>query len=86
MMIMKVFTTHLDQNLMIKMIIIKKPQQNNNIDTKPPNVLNYLKSLSQRTENLMDEIKDADDDINDGKLLFIGRNKGKFNFNTFNKP
>ena len=86
MMIMKVFTTHLDQNLMIKMINIKKPQQNNNIDTKPPNVLNYLKSLSQRTENLMDEIKDADDDINDGKLLFIDRNKGKFNFNTFNKP
>ena len=34
----------------------------------------------------MDEIKDADDDINDGKLLFIDRNKGKFNFNTFNKP
>ena len=86
MMIMKIFTTHLDQNLMIKMINIKKPQQNNNIDTKPPNVLNYLKSLSQRTENLMDEIKDADDDINDGKLLFIDRNKGKFNFNTFNKP
>ena len=34
----------------------------------------------------MDEIKDADDDINDGKLLFIGSNKEKFNFNTFNKP
>ena len=34
----------------------------------------------------MDEIKDADDDIDDGKLLFIGSNKEKFNFNTFNKP
>ena len=34
----------------------------------------------------MDEIKDTDDDIDDGKLLFIGNNKEKFNFNTFNKP
>ena len=64
----------------------KKTQQNNNIDTKPLNVFNYLKSSSQKAENLMDEIKDADDDIDDGKLLFIGSNKEKFNFNTFNKP
>ena len=34
----------------------------------------------------MDEIKDTDNDIDDGKLLFIGNNKAKFNFNTFNKP
>ena len=34
----------------------------------------------------MNEIEDADDDIDDGKLLFIGSNKEKFNFNTFNKP
>ena len=52
---MKVFTTHLDQNLMIKMINIKK-QQSNNIDAKPPNVFDYLKSLSQKTKDLMDEI------------------------------
>ena len=64
----------------------KKTQQNNNIDTKPLNVFNYLKSSSQKVENLMDEIKDADDHIDDGKLLFIGSNKEKFNFNTFNKP
>ena len=64
----------------------KKPQQNNNIDTKPPNVFNYLKSLSQKAKYLMYEIEDADDDIDDGKLLFIGSNKEKFNFNTFNKP
>ena len=44
---MKVFTTILDQNLMIKMINIKK-QQNNNIDTKPPNVFNYLKSQKRQ--------------------------------------
>ena len=64
----------------------KKTQQNNNIDTKPLNVFNYLKSSSQKAENLMDEIKDADDDIDDGKLLFIGSNKEKFNFSTFIKP
>ena len=69
---------------MIKMINIKKIQ-NNNIDTKPPNTFNYLKRFSQNAKDLMDEIEDADDDINNGKLLFIGSNKEKFNFNTFNK-
>ena len=64
---MKVFTTHLDQNLMrkiIKMInnIKKEKQQNNNIDTKPPNVFNYLKSLSQEAKDLMDDKEDANDD------------------------
>ena len=34
----------------------------------------------------MDETKDADDDIDDGRLLFIGSNKEKFNFNTFRMP
>ena len=34
----------------------------------------------------MDEIKDANDDIDDGKLLFIGSNKKKFNFNIFRMP
>ena len=33
---------------------------------------------------MIDEIED--DDINDGTVLFIGTNKEKFNFNTFNKP
>ena len=32
----------------------------------------------------MDETKDADDDIDDGRLLFIGSNKEKFN--TFRMP
>ena len=31
-------------------------------------------------------MKDAKDDINDGKLLFICSNKERFNFNKFNKP
>ena len=66
------------------MINIKK--NNNNTDSKPLNVFNFLKSLSQEAEDLMDEKKDAHDDIYDDKLLLIGSNKEKFNFNTFNKP
>ena len=34
----------------------------------------------------MDEIEGANDDIDDDKLLFIGSNKERFKFNTFNKP
>ena len=33
----------------------KKKQQNNNIDTKPPKVSDYLKRLSQEAKGLMDE-------------------------------
>ena len=31
-------------------------------------------------------IEDVNDDIDDDKLLFIGSNQEKFDFNTFNKP
>ena len=79
MMIIKLFTTHLDQNLMIKMIY-KKKQQNNNINTKPLNVFDYLKILSQEAKDLMDEIEDAEDDIDIYKLGFTDNKK--FNFNT----
>ena len=61
-------------------------QQTYNIDTKPPNIFNYLKSLSQEADDLMDEIKDADNDIDINKLAFIGSNKEKFSFNTFSMP
>ena len=64
----------------------KKNQQNNNTDTKLPNIVDYLKSLSQEANDLVDEIEDVDYDIDDGKLLFIGDNKEKFNFNTFSMP
>ena len=83
MMIIKVFTTHLDQNLMIKMIY-KKKQQNNNINTKPLNVFDYLKILSQEAKDLMDEIEDAEDDIDIYKLGFTDNKK--FNFNTLRMP
>ena len=64
----------------------KIKQQSNNIDKKLPNVFNYLKILSQEAKDLMHEIEDADDNIDDDKLLFTGSNKEKFNFNTFKKP
>ena len=53
-------------------------------DKKPLNIVDYLKSLSRKAKDLIDEIEDVDCDIDDGKLLFIGDNKEKFNFNTFN--
>ena len=65
---------------------IKKTQQTNNIDTKPSNVFDYSKSLSQEAKDLMDEIEDENDDIDIHKLAFIGSNKEKFNFNTFRMP
>ena len=85
MMIMKVFTTHLDQNLKIKMINIYKKQTNNK-DTKPPNVFDYLKSLSQEANYLIGQMENADNDIDIYELVFIGSNKKKFNFNTFRMP
>ena len=68
------------------MINIKKQQQTNNIDTKPSNVFDYSKSLSQEAKDLMDEIEDENNDIDIHKLAFIGSNKQKFNFNTFRMP
>ena len=70
---------------MIKMVKIKK-QQTNDIDTKPQNVFYYLKILSQEAKDLMDEIKDVNDDINIHMLVFIGSNKEKCNFSTFRMP
>ena len=35
----------------------KNNNNNNNIETKPPNVFNYLKILSQEAKNLINEIK-----------------------------
>ena len=63
----------------------KDKQKTNNIDTKPLNVFDYLKSLSQKAKSLVDEIEEGDDGIDDDKLLFIGSNKENFNFNTSRK-
>ena len=51
------------------------------IETKPLNVFDYVKSLSQEAKDLMDEIDEANNDTVNAKLLFIGSNKEKFNFN-----
>ena len=70
---------------MIKMTKAKKTPATNNIDTKPPNVFNYLKSLShEANDRWMDQKRQ--DDIDIYKLVFIGSNKEKFNFNNFDMP
>ena len=61
-------------------------QQTNDIDTKPPNVFDYLKRLSQEASDLMEEIEEVNEDIDIYKLAFIGSNREKFNFNTFRMP
>ena len=63
-----------------------KNQQTNNIDTKPPNVFKYLKSLSQETNDLMDKMEEVNNDIDIHKLAFIGSNQENFNFTTFSMP
>ena len=64
----------------------KKKHQNNNIESKPLNVFDYLKSSSQEVKYLMDEIEDADNYTEIHELVFIGSNKEKFNFNIFKMP
>ena len=49
-------------------------------------MFNYLKSLSQVAKDLMDEIEDANSDIDYNKLFYIDSNKEKFNFNIFSMP
>ena len=71
---------------MIKIRIKTKKQQNGNIDTKPPKVSDYLKNISQEAKDLMDEIEDANKDIDKYKLAFIGSNREKFNLNIFRMP
>ena len=45
---------------------------------KPPDIFNYLKSLSPEASDLMDEIEEDDDDIDINKLAFIGSDREKF--------
>ena len=63
-----------------------KKQSNINIDLKLPNVFNWLKTLSQEAKDVIDIMEDADDDIDNNKLPFIGSNKEKINFNIFSMP
>ena len=63
-----------------------KKQQTNNIDTKPSNILDHLKSLISEASDLIDEIEEDDNDIDINKLAFIGSDREKFNFNIFRMP
>ena len=63
-----------------------KKQSNINIDLKLPNVFNWLKTLSQEAKDVIDIIEDADNDVDNNKLPFIGSNKEKINFNIFSMP
>ena len=67
------------------MMKIKIKKQNKDIGLKPlrywfKTIFDYLKTLSQKAKDLMDEIEDADNDIDKYKLAFIGSNREKFNF------
>ena len=46
----------------------------------------YLKSLSEEAKDLMDEMKDTDDETDKYKFVFIGNIREKFNFNTSRMP
>ena len=64
---------------------IRIKKQNKDIGLKPlrywfKTIFDYLKTLSQKAKDLMDEIEDADNDIDKYKLAFIGSNREKFNF------
>ena len=49
--------------------------QKNKIKSKLLKVFDYLKSWRQKAKVLMDEIEDAENDIDIYKLAFIGSNK-----------
>ena len=66
--------------------VLKRLKKQQNIGSIPLIVSNYLKSLSQEAKDLMDEIEDVNNDIDYNKIIFIGSNKEKFNFNIFSTP
>ena len=66
---------------------IEKAKKNEqNIGLIPLIASNYLQSLSQEANDLMDEIEDANSDNDYNKLFFTDSSKEKFNFNVFSTP
>ena len=65
---------------------MKRLKRQKNICSISLIVSNYLKSLSQEAKDFMDEIEDANSDIDCNKLFLIGSKKEKFNFNIFSTP
>ena len=83
---MKIFTKHLNQNLIVKMMKIKiKKTTQQQYRHKATKGLCLFKKFKSRGKNLMDETEDAEDAIDVYKLAFIGSNREKFNFNIFGK-
>ena len=60
----------------------KKNQQNKDIGSKPLNVFDYLKALSQKAKKLLEEIEWVNDDIDVNNLAFFGSNRENFDFLT----
>ena len=65
---------------------LKRLKRQKNICSISLIVSNYLKSLSQEAKDFMDEIEDANSDIDCNRLFLIGSKKEKFNFNIFSMP
>ena len=65
---------------------MKRLKRQKNICSISLIVSNYLKSLSQEAKDFMDEIEDANSDIDCNRLFLIGSKKEKFNFNIFSMP
>ena len=55
-------------------------------DDKEKNQERFKTTKYIRLFKKFDEIEDPDDDIDIEKLVFIGSNREKFNFNTFEMP
>ena len=65
---------------------MKRLKRQKNICSISLIVSNYLKNLSQGAKDFMDEIEDANSDIDCNRLFLIGSKKEKFNFNIFSTP
>ena len=65
---------------------MKRLKRQKNICSISLIVSNYLKNLSQEAKDFMDEIEDANSDIDCNRLFLIGSKKEKFNFNIFSMP
>ena len=55
--------------------MIQIKTKKNNIGSKPQNVFDYLKGLSQEAKDLMIELDDVEDDLDKERLIFVDRNR-----------
>ena len=55
--------------------MIQIKTKKNNIGSKPLNVFDYLKGLSQEAKDLIIELDDVEDDLDKERLIFVDRNR-----------